>query len=51
MTIYLAPFVAIVGVLLYCLPTPPKVAELGRIAFAFGLLVFLMAYGMGRVHF
>jgi hypothetical protein len=49
MTIYLAPFVAVVGVLLYCLPTPPKVAELGRIAF--GLLVFLMAYGMGRVHF
>jgi hypothetical protein len=34
--------VAIVGALAYALATNVKIAELGRIAFAFGLLVVLL---------
>jgi Na+/phosphate symporter len=49
MTIYLAPLVCIVGALVYCFGGHPKVVELGRIAFAFGLLATLLAYG-GRLH-
>ena len=34
--------VALVGVLMYALASNGKVAEIGRIMFAFGLLVFLL---------
>lgn len=43
-TIFLAPFVALLGVLAYALSANPKVAEIGRIAFAFGLLVSLLRF-------
>jgi Na+/phosphate symporter len=39
--ILLSLLVAVVGVLMYALAANPKVAELGRIAFFCGLLVFL----------
>jgi hypothetical protein len=51
MEIYLSLLVALIGLLIYVLvgpptPTPPppnsKVAELGRIMFAMGLLAFLI---------
>jgi Na+/phosphate symporter len=41
MLILLSLLVAVVGVLMYALAANPKVAELGRIAFGVGLLVFL----------
>jgi Na+/phosphate symporter len=34
--------VALVGVLMYALSVNPKLQEIGRISFAFGLLVFLL---------
>ncbi len=34
--------VCIVGLLMYALATNPKVSEIGRIMFAFGLLAFLL---------
>lgn len=34
--------VAIIGILMYALCINPKLAEIGRIAYAFGLLVFLL---------
>lgn len=37
--------VAVLGALVYALATNAKAAELGRIAFACGLLVALLAFG------
>jgi hypothetical protein len=37
-----APIIAIVGMILYVLPTPAKVQMLGLIAYGAGLLAFLM---------
>jgi hypothetical protein len=37
--------VAVVGLLVYALAANPKVAEIGRIAFFDGLLVFLLRFG------
>lgn len=45
MTILLPLLVALVGCLVYGLSNNAKVQELGRIAFAFGLLVFLLQAG------
>lgn len=42
MIIGLSLLVAVVGVLIYALSGNPKVAEMGRIAFAMGLLAFLL---------
>jgi len=42
MLIYLPLFVAIVGLVIYAISSNPKAAEVGRIMFAFGLLVFLL---------
>ena len=47
MLIYLALLVALVGVLMYALCVNPKLAEIGRIMFAFGLLAFLLGMGQG----
>jgi len=49
MTIYFSLLVALVGVLMYALAANPKVAEIGRISFAFGLLAFLLSGGVARV--
>lgn len=43
MTILIPLLVALAGVLAYALSANPKVAELGKIAFACGLLVTLFA--------
>lgn len=37
--------VAVVGVLVYALASSPKMAEIGRLAFAAGLLAFLLLSG------
>ena len=42
MIIYLSLLVALVGCMTYALAANPKVAELGRLAFACGLLAFLI---------
>jgi SpoU rRNA methylase family enzyme len=42
MTIYLSLLVAVVGVLMYALASNPKLSEIGRLAFAMGLLAFLI---------
>ena len=42
MTIYFSLLVAIIGVLMYALCVQPKLQEIGRIAYAFGLLAFLL---------
>ena len=42
MIIYLPLLVCIVGVLMYALCVNPKLAEIGRLAFACGLLAFLL---------
>ena len=42
MIIYLPVLVALIGVLAYALSANPKVQELGRLAFACGLLAFLL---------
>jgi len=42
MTIYYSLLVAVIGVLMYVLATNGKLVEIGRIAFAFGLLAFLL---------
>jgi len=42
MLIYLPLLVCVVGLVVYALATNPKVQEMGRIAFAFGLLVTLL---------
>jgi len=42
MSVYLSVIVAVVGVLVYAFSTNAKLQEIGRISFAFGLLVFLL---------
>jgi Na+/phosphate symporter len=42
MVIYLSLLVCVVGALVYALSANPKLVEIGRIAFAFGLLAFLL---------
>jgi hypothetical protein len=49
MIIYLSLLVALIGVMTYVLATNPKVQEVGRIAYAFGLLAFLLAVGSGHI--
>jgi Na+/phosphate symporter len=49
MIIYFSLLVALIGVLMYALCAQPKLAEIGRIMFAFGLLAFLLAVGMGHI--
>jgi hypothetical protein len=44
MTVYLAPLVTILGCLVYALSSNGKVAELGRLAYAAGLLVTLLQF-------
>ena len=41
MIVYLSLLVALVGVLMYALCANPKLAEIGRLMFACGLLAFL----------
>jgi len=45
MLIYLSLAVALIGVLMYALCVNPKLSEIGRIMFGFGLLAFLLRYG------
>lgn len=45
MIIFVSLLVAIIGVLMYALAVNPKLQEIGRIAYAFGLLVFLLRLG------
>jgi hypothetical protein len=47
--IYVSLLVAIVGLLVYALASNPKAAEVGRLLFACGLLVFLFTVGGGTV--
>lgn len=42
MVIYLSLLVCIVGALVYALSVNPKMQELGRLAYACGLLAFLL---------
>lgn len=42
MIIYLSLLVALVGVLMYALCANAKLAEMGRLAYACGLLAFLL---------
>lgn len=42
MIVYVSLLVALIGVLMYILSANPKINELGRIAFACGLLAFLL---------
>lgn len=42
MIIYLSLLVSTIGVLMYALCSNPKLAEIGRLAFACGLLAFLI---------
>jgi hypothetical protein len=42
MIIYLSLLVALAGVLMYALCVNPKLQEIGRLAFACGLLAFLL---------
>jgi len=42
MLIYFSLLVALVGVLMYALCINPKLAEIGRLMFASGLLAFLL---------
>ncbi len=45
MTIVLPLAVCLVGLVMYLLFVNPKASEVGRICFAFGLLVFLLKAG------
>lgn len=49
MVIYLSLLVALVGCLVYALSNNAKVAELGRLAFACGLLAFLFGVSSGHI--
>jgi hypothetical protein len=42
MLIYLSLLVSLLGLLIYALASSPKAAEVGRLMFACGLLVFLL---------
>jgi len=45
MIVFVSLLVALIGVLMYALAVNPKLQEIGRIAFAFGLLAFLLRLG------
>lgn len=45
MTILVSLAVALIGVLMYALSANPKLVEIGRIMFAFGLLAALLQVG------
>ncbi len=45
MIVYLSLLVALIGILMYALCTNPKLAEIGRLMFACGLLAFLFSGG------
>lgn len=45
MTIFLSLLVSVIGVLTYALSANGKLAEIGRLAYFAGLLVFLMQFG------
>jgi hypothetical protein len=49
MTIYLSLIVSLIGVFIYILSANPKVARIGEIMFACGLLAFLLMLGGGNV--
>jgi hypothetical protein len=49
MVIYLSLLVALIGMLVYALSNNGKVAELGRLAFACGLLAFLFGVASGHI--
>ena len=42
MVVFLSLLICVIGLLVYALATNGKVVEMGRIAFAFGLLAFLL---------
>jgi hypothetical protein len=42
MIIYISLFVALLGLIVYLAAANPKAQEVGRIAYAFGLLAFLL---------
>ena len=46
MTIYLSALVCVLGAIMYCVATNPKLQELGRLSFAVGLLAFLLRVGL-----
>lgn len=50
MFIYASLLVALVGALVYALSASAKMAELGRLAFACGLLAFLVGFTGSGVH-
>jgi Na+/phosphate symporter len=45
MIVLLPLLIALIGLLMYALSANPRLAEIGRICFAFGLLVFLLKAG------
>jgi hypothetical protein len=45
MIIFVSLLVTIIGLLMYALAANPKLQEIGRISYAFGLLVFLLRIG------
>lgn len=45
MIIIVSLLASLIGVLMYALSANPKLTEIGRIMFAFGLLVFLLRLG------
>lgn len=49
MIIYLSLLVALIGVLMYALCVNPKLQEIGRLAFACGLLAFLFGVSSGHI--
>ena len=51
MIIFIPLLIALVGVLMYALSVNPKLQEIGRIMFAFGLLAFLLQVGPDTVRF
>lgn len=49
MTIYIPALVAVIGLIIYFASSNGKVVEVGRIMFAFGLLVFLIQVGNNQI--
>lgn len=47
-TIFLAPLVTLIGILMYALAANPKLQEIGRLAYAVGLLVTLIEFAQGK---
>ena len=50
MTIYSSAAVAIIGLVVYLVATPPRPSEVGRLAFFAGLLVFLLTFAGKVLH-